>query len=90
MKRLRIFIYGKVQGVFFRASAVEKALELGLTGFTRNEDSGAVYCEVQGPEEKLNVFLNWCRQGPEHARVDDLEYTFEDQLKTFVTFKTER
>lgn len=90
MKRLRIFIYGKVQGVFFRASAVEKALELGLTGFTRNETSGAVYCEAQGPEEKLDVFLNWCRRGPEQAQVDDIEYVFEDKLKPFTLFKTER
>ena len=61
---------GKVQGVFFRASTKEKAEELGITGFVRNERDGSVYIEAQGEEDVLEDFLHWCKRGPQHARVD--------------------
>jgi acylphosphatase len=68
-----IRITGKVQGVFFRASARGEALRLGLHGFVRNEEDGAVYAEAEGPKSSLDAFLAWCRQGPPRSRVDAVE-----------------
>lgn len=68
-----ILVKGKVQGVFFRKSAQEKARELGVNGFARNLQDGSVHIIAEGAEEKLDEFVTWCRQGPSASRVDDLE-----------------
>lgn len=72
--RVRMKIQGRVQGVFFRASALREARRLGLTGFARNESDGSVYIEIQGDESAVRTFLTWARQGPGAARVDDLTH----------------
>jgi acylphosphatase len=71
--RFRIRVQGRVQGVFFRASARAEAQRLGLCGFVRNEPDGSVYAEAEGERETLQQFLDWCRRGPPHARVDRVE-----------------
>ena len=68
-----IRISGKVQGVFFRASARAEANLLGLHGFVRNEDNGSVHAEAEGQRDSLDQFLAWCRQGPPHSRVEFVE-----------------
>lgn len=75
---LKISVQGKVQGVFFRASTVDKARELNLKGFVRNEHDGSVYIEVEGPDPELKKFTDWCQHGPKHARVDHLKITEGD------------
>lgn len=77
-KHVKIHIHGRVQGVFFRSSAKEEALSLGLTGFARNEDDGSVYVEVEGDEEAINKFVEWCRKGPTHAEVNNFEHSSGD------------
>jgi acylphosphatase len=72
-KHLAIRISGVVQGVFFRASTKEKADALHLTGLVRNEPDGAVYTEVEGEEEDLKRFVQWCHQGPPRAKVQKCE-----------------
>jgi acylphosphatase len=72
MKRISILVSGKVQGVFYRASTEEKAKEIGLTGFVRNEPDGKVYIEAQGKQEQLDELVKWCKRGPERARVDEI------------------
>jgi acylphosphatase len=62
-----------VQGVFFRASAKEMADELGVKGFVRNEPDGSVVIEAEGIDEALHEFTLWCRVGPKHARVRQVE-----------------
>jgi acylphosphatase len=68
-----IRVSGRVQGVFYRASARGEASRLGLSGFVRNEDDGSVYAEAEGDRESLDEFLQWCRRGPPHARVESVE-----------------
>ena len=65
-----IRISGKVQGVFFRASARAEANRLELHGFVRNEEDGSVHAEAEGDRQNLDEFLSWCRKGPPHAQVD--------------------
>lgn len=71
IKCYSIRVKGKVQGVFFRASTKEQAERFSLKGFVRNENDGSVYIEAVGEETALNEFVDWCRRGPAHARVDD-------------------
>ena len=89
MKHLNICVSGKVQGVFFRASTKEQADQLGVKGFVRNEPNGDVYIEVEGGEEKLKIFLDWCRRGPNRARVEKVEVE-EVDLKNFASFEVRR
>ncbi len=72
IKRYRGKVYGKVQGVYFRASAREEASSLGLTGWVRNVEDGSVEFEVQGPDETVRKFLQWAEEGPPAARVDNI------------------
>ncbi len=73
LKSIKINIYGKVQGVGFRYSALQKANELGLNGFVKNRTDGSVYIEADGEPEVLDKFISWCKMGPSRARIDDIE-----------------
>jgi acylphosphatase len=73
MKTIQLLIQGKVQGVFYRASAKEKADKLGIRGWVKNTEDGDVAILCQGPEMELGEFINWCRQGPPRARVEHIE-----------------
>jgi acylphosphatase len=86
MQRISLLIKGKVQGVFYRKSTAEKATEIGLTGFVKNLPDGNVYAEAQGTKEQLQNFINWCKRGPDRARVDDIvaeECRLHETEKTF-------
>lgn len=78
MKRLTLKILGDVQGVTFRWSAREKAQELGVVGWIKNEPDGSVTVVAEGEEVKLKTFLNWCKTGPRWARVDKMEEKWEE------------
>ncbi len=70
-KHLRVF--GRVQGVYYRAWSVETATGLGLTGWVRNRKDGSVEANVTGQQEIVQNFIESCRSGPEHARVEDIQ-----------------
>lgn len=89
MKHLAIHVTGKVQGVFYRASTVEKARALGLKGFVQNERDGSVYIEAEGDDGALQSLVEWCRQGPPHARVSEVTST-EGPLQNFADFRQRR
>ncbi len=71
---LSITISGRVQGVGFRFSAVNKAQALGLKGFVKNNRDGTVYIEAEGPPENLQELVQWCWQGPPSARVEHVSH----------------
>jgi acylphosphatase len=77
MRRVRIVVRGRVQGVFFRASAARVAHELGLTGSVSNRPDGAVEVVVAGEPEAVERMIAWCHRGPELAEVDSLEVSEE-------------
>ncbi len=87
LKHLNIKVYGKVQGVSFRYYAREKARALSLFGIARNESDGAVYFEVEGEEENLKKFLEWCYKGPDTARVEKVEFMYDAEMKKYSEFK---
>lgn len=89
MQHINIVVKGKVQGVFFRASTVDKARELNLRGTVRNRVDGSVYIEVEGEEKPLNELIKWCANGPPMARVSEV-MTSEGDLKDFNTFEVVR
>jgi acylphosphatase len=72
MKTLAITISGRVQGVWFRASAKRIADDLHIKGFIRNEPDGSVFILAQGSGKKLKQFTDWCVKGPPLALVDTL------------------
>jgi acylphosphatase len=90
MKRVSILVSGKVQGVFYRASTEEKAKEIGLTGFVRNEPDGKVYIEAQGKQEQLDELVKWCKRGPERARVDEITTAELPLIQTETSFRVNR
>lgn len=73
-------IKGKVQGVFYRATAREKAVELGLTGWVKNTEEGNVEALVTGPTGRLEEFVAWCRQGPPRSVVTAVEVQEKEEV----------
>ena len=73
MLHVNIRISGQVQGVFFRGSAQNKADELDIQGFARNEPDGTVYIEAESDDQAaLDEFIAWCKVGPPSAEVDEV------------------
>jgi len=66
-------VAGRVQGVFFRASTRERALELGLAGHAENRSDGRVEVVASGDPAALDELEAWLRHGPPQARVEALE-----------------
>ncbi len=73
MVRVHLVVSGQVQGVFFRASAQAEAERLALQGWVRNRQDGTVEIVAEGPADRVQVLVDWCREGPQMARVDALE-----------------
>lgn len=59
---LGIKCYGKVQGVFFRATAKTTADNLNLRGWIQNEGDGTVRIHAEGESEAMDKFLSWCER----------------------------
>ena len=90
MKELWKFrIYGKVQGVFFRASTKEQAMDLGIFGLVRNEPDGSVYVEAESATENLMVLKKWLEKGPPFSRVEKLEVMEEKETVGYKDFSIE-
>ncbi|MTI21649.1 acylphosphatase [Fulvivirga sp. RKSG066] len=74
MKHYNITVSGRVQGVFYRASTKEKAESLKIIGWVKNRSDGTVYIEAEGPRESLDELIDWCKQGPSQARVENVHF----------------
>lgn len=77
---------GKVHAVGFRITAADKALDLGLYGFARNDPDGSVYIDVQGSEPALDAFIEWCAHGPRSARVSKISVQAQSEIKEYHKF----
>lgn len=83
-------ITGRVQGVYYRASVLQQAQLLGVTGWVMNCPDGSVEAVAEGARSKLEELIAWCRQGPEGARVAGVEVHWETPLGTFRGFTIKR
>ncbi len=77
-------VSGRVQGVFYRASAQARARELGITGCARNLPDGCVEVVACGDPDQLDRFVEWLRSGPTAAHVASVE-SAEHQPATWPT-----
>ena len=75
-KRILIKVHGHVQGVFFRHATRRFARRLGISGRVKNLADGSVRIIAEGPEEKLYQLLKFSKKGPEHAKVERVEFEF--------------
>ncbi|MBF0612502.1 MAG: acylphosphatase [Magnetococcales bacterium] len=66
---VRVQVFGKVQGVWYRESTRKKAEELGVKGWVRNRADGSVEALLQGPAAAVHALVAWCHQGPPLAEV---------------------
>lgn len=89
LKHYNITVSGKVQGVFFRASAQKKAGELGISGFVKNLENGSVCMEAEGEKDALEKFIEWCHVGPPNATVSEIKAS-EGFFKSFNGFEIKR
>ena len=87
MKRVQIVVSGRVQGVSFRAYAVQEARALGLTGYVRNLANGDVEIVAEGDETALNRLCEWARKGPPAARVTQASVEWLEPAATFTGFE---
>lgn len=75
--RAHVWVSGRVQGVWFRQSTAERAVELGVAGWVRNLEDGRVEAVFEGSPVAVADAVAYARRGPEHARVDDVELAYE-------------
>jgi len=69
----QVHVSGIVQGVFFRASAQQQAIDLGISGYARNLADGGVELMICGQPENIEKMLKWLQQGPENAEVETIQ-----------------
>jgi len=86
MKRVRIYVSGLVQGVFYRANAQKEAQRLKVTGYIKNLLDGRVEAVIEGEDICVDKMIQWCEVGPKYARVDKVEVineTYKGEFKDF-------
>ena len=79
MQTVRLRITGRVQGVGYRAWAVETARRLGLRGWVRNRADGSVEALVSGDEDAVAAMIEACHQGPFAARVAEVAVSDDEE-----------
>ncbi|MGC2047819.1 MAG: acylphosphatase [Gallionella sp.] len=72
-KTLRLVIFGRVQGVFFRDSMRREAQNLAVAGWVRNLNDGTVEAAVHGEAAAVDAIVRWAQRGPQHADVTAVE-----------------
>ncbi|KAL0488682.1 acylphosphatase [Acrasis kona] len=88
MVRIQYQVFGKVQGVCFRANTVDMAKSLGsITGFVRNTQHNTVEGEAQGDNEKISQFIKNLEKGYPPSRVDKVETKEVDEKSGETSFK---
>ena len=78
MTRARVRVRGRVQGVFFRVEARDRARSLGLSGWVRNCSDGSVEAVFEGDGERVQSMVDWCGRGPSGASVDSVDVNWEE------------
>jgi acylphosphatase len=85
--RVKVLVYGLVQGVFFRQSTKEEAEKLKLKGWVKNREDGGVEAIFEGEREKIEKMLEWMKKGPPLARVEKVNVFWEEFKGEFKNFE---
>ncbi len=88
--RVHLRIEGRVQGVFFRYSAVEEAVRLRLRGWVRNCPDDSVEVVAEGPRQNIEDLIRWCQHVPPGAHVLNVRIQWEYYKGEFPTFRIRR
>ncbi|HSN10183.1 MAG TPA: acylphosphatase [Hanamia sp.] len=80
METVHLLISGKVQGVFFRDSSKKIAQRLNITGWIKNRQDDKVEAMISGEEKNLNAFIDWCKSGPERAKVEEVIVSTKEKI----------
>ena len=86
---VRCLVSGRVQGVFYRASAAHRARELGIEGYARNLDDGRVEVLACGNPAAVDAFVRWLWVGPSAAKVTDVSIESVEAARAGGGFRTE-
>ena len=86
-RHFNIKVKGRVQGVGFRNATKSKAMQLGVTGFVKNQVDGSVYIEAEASDDTLQQFFDWCHYGPSLSKVISVEIE-EGKMNNFQNFTT--
>jgi acylphosphatase len=86
MKRVHLFIFGRVQGVCFRRETRLRAMFLKLKGFVKNLEDGRVEAVIEGDENKIDKLINWARRGPALAKVKNVQILEENYIGEYSNF----
>lgn len=87
MKRVHVFISGKVQGVWFRSYTEAEAKKLGVKGWVRNLPDGRVEAVFEGEDEAVDKMVAWCYKGSPYSKVEDVEVIEEPYKGEFTDFR---
>ena len=85
MKQIHIIVQGRVQGIFFRDSVRREAAQLGLKGYVKNTNQD-VEVVAQGDGKQIEKLVMFCHKGPPVARVDKVDFKYEEIEKIFNSF----
>jgi acylphosphatase len=85
-KKVHVLISGRVQGVWFRASTRNQALQLGIKGWVKNTSDEKVEAVFEGEEDKIKKMILWCKSGPKHAHVTNIKINHDESLEDFKKF----
>jgi len=77
-RRAHVYISGRVQGVFYRATTRDTARDHGVDGWVKNLDDGRVEAVFEGDPDDVEAMIDFCHEGSSSARVDDVEVTEEE------------
>ena len=86
MVQYDLSIVGRVQGVGFRYFALQRAKELGITGWVKNTVDGNVEVVAQGDEPTLKTYVDYLHLGPTLSRVDKITTYKSEVIKVFDNF----
>jgi acylphosphatase len=87
LKQVHLTVRGRVQGVFFRASTQREARRLGLTGWVKNRNDGAVEILAEGEEDGLKDLIGWANRGPSASRVERVDVRWRSFSGEFPDFR---
>lgn len=80
--KIKATVTGTVQGVGFRFSTKQAAMEEGVAGIVKNEPDGSVYVEANGDKTSIENFIERLRKGPSPAaNVDKVSVKYEESIK---------